>query len=100
MKTDTVPAPKLSTKDRLAMFRCAIYTKMQVSNEEKKPTDRQCIEWLQRVCCQAEHRNDPRFTMIPHEPITVKTELNNLPEIEIRKWDAVILLPEWRDLPE
>jgi len=63
------------------MFRCAIYTKMGVVNEEKKPTDRQCIEWLQRVCCQAEHRNDPQFTMIPHEPIKVKIDFKNLPEI-------------------
>lgn len=88
----------LSTKDRLAMFRCAIYTKMGVKNDEQKPTDRQCIEWLQRVCCQAEHRNSPPLTMIPHEPIKVKTEKIVL-EIEIRRWDAVVLLPEWRDLP-
>ena len=54
---------KLSTKDRLSMFRCAIYTKMGVVNEDRKPTDRQCIEWLQRVCAQAEHRTDPPLTM-------------------------------------
>jgi hypothetical protein len=91
---------KLSVKDRLAMYRCAIYTKMGVVNEEKKPTDRQCIEWLQRVCCQAEHRNDPPLTMLVHEPIKATTSFKNLPEIEIRRYDAVVLLPEWRDLPQ
>jgi|SRR6266576_3714556 len=92
------PVIKLSTKDRLAMFCCAIYTKMGVVNEERKPTDRQCIEWLQRVCCQAEHRNDPPLTMVPRPPIKVKTG-KIVPEVEIRQWDAIILLPEWRDLP-
>jgi hypothetical protein len=89
---------KLSTKDRLAMFRNCLYTKMQVSNEEQRPTDRQCIEWLQRVCCQAEHRNNPPLTLTPREPIRVKTG-KCIPEVEIWQWDASIQFPEWRDLP-
>ncbi len=88
---------KLSTKDKLSMFRCAIYTKMEVANTESKPTDHQCIQWLQRVCAQAEHRKDPSLSFVGHEPIKVKSDKIIL-EIEIRRWDAVVLLPEWRDL--
>jgi hypothetical protein len=98
-RSKKLPAISLSADDRLAMFRCAIYTKMGIVNEEQKPTDRQCIEWLQRVCCQAEHRNDPPLKMLAYEPVKVETPWKSVPELEIRRFFAVVELPEWRDLP-
>lgn len=92
-------AIRLSMKDRLAMFRCAMYTAMGVKNDEKKPTDRQCLEWFSRVRIQAEHLTDPPITLVPSQPISVKTSSPFVPEVAVLKWSAVINLPEWRDLP-
>ncbi len=88
----------LSNDDRLSMFRCAFLTSMGVAAGENQPTDTQCIQWLQRLMQQALGRVDTPITLIPHEP--VKRKLGKVvPEVTIRQWDAVILPPEWRDLP-
>jgi hypothetical protein len=88
----------LSTEDLLAMYRCAMFTAMGVVNAEPKPTGRQCIEWLNRVVAQAEHRTDPPITLMPHSPGSVKSQMSVL-EIVILRWDARIALPDWRDIP-
>lgn len=93
----------LSESDLLAMYRCFLYTKMGVRNDESKPTDKECLDWLQKVMAQAEHRIDGPLLIAEHPPLeclpirNTKTVAN--PEgirPVIRRFDFYCGLPEWR----
>lgn len=90
---------KLTTKDLLAMYRNAFYTAMGVTNDDPRPTDRQCIQWFNRLMAQAEHRVDPRLALIQQPPRRAAMS-GVVPEVIIQQWNAQVLLPPWKDLPQ
>jgi hypothetical protein len=87
----------MSDSDLLAMYRCFLYTKMGVRNEEAAPRDKQCLDWLQRVMAQAEHRIEPPLFMrswdIQGAPLP--GSMTAIAPI-IRRMDIVCGLPDWR----
>jgi hypothetical protein len=85
----------------LAMYRNFLYTKMGVTNDDAIPTDKECLDWLQNVMAQAEHRVDAPLFMRVHdsvgEPIPGSggKHSSDIRPI-IRRMDIVCGLPEWR----
>lgn len=95
---------KLSDADLLAMYRNFLYTKMGVTNDERKPTDKECLDWLQVVMAQAEHRIDAPLFMREHPPlqgapIPLPTKSGKVSATIcpiVRRIDIVCGLPDWR----
>jgi hypothetical protein len=92
----------LSDSDLLAMYRNFIFTKMGVTNDDKRPTDKECLDWLQAVMAQAEHRIDAPLLMrvypdVECAPIAGSGGKHS-PDIRpiLRRFDIACGLPEWR----
>jgi hypothetical protein len=102
-KTKRSKKVEMTDGDLLAMYRCFLYTKMSIKNDEPKPSDKQCLDWLQVVMAQAEHRIEPPLFMRIHPDVICapipNTQTKTSPAIcpIVRRFDMFCALPDWRE---